>query len=217
MIQPLRENNFIWLTLSLIATLLAGALTDEFPDVIALSLLEYANLAFLLVALLSLRRDGSWIKGLAILIVIMLTLIVAKNATGQTKLIGLYLVFLLGFYAIAGWLVGRQVLLTGSVDLNKLVGSIALYFLMGMIFAVLYTILLYFSPDAIRGLESSSSMEHMSSTTYFSFVTLTTLGYGEIVPVSPLARVLVIIEAVTGMFYLAIVVASLIGAMKNKD
>ena len=52
--------------------------------------------------------------------------------------------------------------------------------------------------------------------TYFSFVTLTTLGYGDISPATPIAEVLVILEAVTGMFYFAIVVASLIGAAKNK-
>jgi voltage-gated potassium channel Kch len=48
--------------------------------------------------------------------------------------------------------------------------------------------------------------------TYFSFVTLTTLGYGDISPVTPVAQVLVVLEAVTGMFYIAIIVASLIGA-----
>ena len=106
--------------------------------------------------------------------------------------------------------------MTGSVDLNKMVGSIALYLLLGLFFAVFYTVLLPFSPDAIRGLETTNTLEHMSGTVYFSFVTLTTLGYGEIVPVSPLARVLVIIEAVTGMFYLAMIVASLAGAMRNE-
>jgi voltage-gated potassium channel Kch len=48
--------------------------------------------------------------------------------------------------------------------------------------------------------------------TYFSFVTLATLGYGDISPASPIAQVIVILEAVTGAFYMAIVVASLIGA-----
>ena len=50
--------------------------------------------------------------------------------------------------------------------------------------------------------------------TYFSYVTMTTLGYGDISPVTPLARVLVIIEAMTGMFYLAVIVASLVGGMR---
>ena len=47
---------------------------------------------------------------------------------------------------------------------------------------------------------------------YFSFVTLATLGYGDISPATPIGQVIVILEAVTGTFYMAIVVASLIGA-----
>lgn len=52
---------------------------------------------------------------------------------------------------------------------------------------------------------------------YFSFVTLTTLGFGDLLPVSPLARFLVYMEAVTGVFYMAIVVSSLVGARMSKS
>jgi len=56
----------------------------------------------------------------------------------------------------------------------------------------------------------------LNTMTYFSFVTLTTLGYGDISPARPVAEVLVVLEAVTGMFYLAIVVASLISSTRKK-
>ncbi len=46
---------------------------------------------------------------------------------------------------------------------------------------------------------------------YFSFVTLTTLGFGDIAPISPLARTLVMLEAVTGQLFLAVLVARLVG------
>ena len=52
---------------------------------------------------------------------------------------------------------------------------------------------------------------------YFSFVTLTTLGFGDLLPVSPLARFLVYMEAVPGVFYMAIVVSSLVGARMPKS
>lgn len=217
MIGPTKENNFIWLTFALVATLVAGALTEEFPEVFALNLIRFANIAFLLIALLSLRKDGSWIKRLLIMVSLMLILVIAQNITHLSGLAIAYLLFLLFFYATAGWMVSRQVLLTGSIDINKMIGSIALYFLLGLFFSVLYTLLLHFSPDALHGLKPGHSLEHLSSTNYFSFVTLTTLGYGEIVPVTPLARVLVIVEAVTGMFYLTMVVASLVGAMRRRD
>jgi len=48
-------------------------------------------------------------------------------------------------------------------------------------------------------------------------VTLTTLGFGELLPVAPLARFLVYMEAVVGVFYLAVVVSSLVGAKMSKE
>lgn len=52
---------------------------------------------------------------------------------------------------------------------------------------------------------------------YFSFVTLTTLGYGDIVPATPLARILAVLEAATGVLYIAITVARLIAAYQRAD
>ena len=106
-------------------------------------------------------------------------------------------------------------LLTGSVDINKIVGSVALYLLLGLIWAIFYTVLLEFSPEAIQGMEAGPWPDNLSIMTYFSFVTLATLGYGDISPVTPVAQTLVILEAVTGMFYMAVVVASLIGGLKR--
>ena len=117
----------------------------------------------------------------------------------------------------AAWLVGGEVLLTGTVDFNKIVGAIALYLLLGLIWSIFYVIALEISPGSLNGVESASWFDNFPTTTYFSFVTLTTLGYGDISPAEPMAEVLVILEAVTGMFYLAVIVASLVGAMRTKS
>ena len=92
---------------------------------------------------------------------------------------------LLIFFLSAAWLVGSEVLLTGSVDINKIVGSVALYLLLALIWSILYTLLLEVSPEAMKGVEAGQWVENMSIMTYFSFVTLTTLGYGDISPVTP--------------------------------
>jgi hypothetical protein len=52
--------------------------------------------------------------------------------------------------------------------------------------------------------------------TYYSFVTLTTVGYGDISPVSPATRTLAWVEAVTGQFYLAVIVAGLVGGRRRR-
>jgi voltage-gated potassium channel len=213
--KPTKENNFIWLTLALVATLLSGALAEEYPQVFALHLVEYVNIFFLLIAIMSLRKNESWFNALLIIIVCMAIVSFARQRTDISGIDIAYMLFLICFYVTAIRLVGREVLLTGSVDLNKVIGSVALYFLLGLFFSALFTLLLYVSPDALRGLEVTRPLDHMSSTVYFSFVTLTTLGYGDMSPVTPLARFLVILESVTGMFYLAMIVASLVGSLRR--
>jgi len=217
MSRLIKKDNFIWLTLALIATLVAGALTEEYPGVFALHLTEFANVLFLLVALFSLRKDETWLTGLLIVVGGMMVSSVIRQTTDWPGADTAYLIFLLTFYISAIRLVGREVLLTGSVDLNKVIGSIALYFLLGLLFSVMFTLLLQFSPDALKGLEIIDPVNQISSTNYFSFVTLTTLGYGDISPITPLARVLVILESVSGMFYLALIVASLVGSMQRPN
>ncbi|GAL07113.1 potassium channel protein [Photobacterium aphoticum] len=112
----------------------------------------------------------------------------------------------------------RQILFTGSIDNNKVVGSLALFLLLGLMWALMYLLILEFSPAAFTGLEKKEWGETFANAAYFSFVTLTTLGYGDISPVTPFAQVIVYLEAIAGVFYMAIVVASLVGASQtNQD
>jgi len=209
------HRNFIWLTLALVGMLLAGALTREIPDLPSLQVIEYSSVILMLVSLRSLSKNRSWLTRLIVLIGVTLFVVVAKGATDYHYFEFAYLSLLLIFFSAAAWLVGSEVLLTGSVDINKIVGSVALYLLLALIWSIFYTMLLEFSPEAMNGVEAGQWIDNMPIMTYFSFVTLTTLGYGDISPATPMAQVLVILEAVTGMFYLAIIVASLIGSMRH--
>lgn len=210
------QNHFFWLTAALIGMLLSGAVTTEFPESMAFSILEYSSIALLLLSLIGLREDRSWRMGLLILIGFMVLASVSRYITGYQHFNFVYMFLLLAFFLSAAWLVGTKVLLTGYVDLNIITGSIALYLILGYIWAILYTLVVQLEPEAIRGLDPENWINALSTMTYFSFVTLTTLGYGDMSPVTPTAQVLVILEAVTGMFYFAIVVASLIGSARNK-
>jgi len=209
------QNHFFWLTAALIGMLLTGAFTAEFPESLAFSILEYSSIALLLLSLTDLREDRSWRKGLLILIGFMVLASITRYVTDYQHFSFVYMFLLLAFFLSVAWLVGKKVLLTGYVDLNIITGSIALYLILGFIWAILYTLLVQLEPEAIRGLDPENWINVLSTLTYFSFVTLTTLGYGDMSPVSPTAQVLVILEAVTGMFYFAIVVASLIGSARN--
>jgi uncharacterized membrane protein len=67
------------------------------------------------------------------------------------------------------------------------------------------------SPKLVTGGEVARPLPH--ALTYYSFVTLTTVGYGDISPVSPATRTLAWMEAITGQFYLAVIVAGLVSLL----
>jgi hypothetical protein len=77
---------------------------------------------------------------------------------------------------------------------------------------MLYLFIAEAVPDAFNGLEQAPWYVHFAELSYYSFVTLTTLGYGDITPAVPVAKFLAFSEALTGVLYIAILVASLIGA-----
>lgn len=99
----------------------------------------------------------------------------------------------------------REKQITGDM----IIGAICVYFLIGMMWAVGYNLMEMFEPGTFQlpeGLEAGIS--HFS---YYSFVTLTTLGYGDITPVSHSARSLSTLEAAMGQLYLAVLIARLVG------
>jgi hypothetical protein len=86
------------------------------------------------------------------------------------------------------WTVGRAVFGPGRITYHRIVGAILLYLTIGLVFVALYTLVGAHSPGAFSGLQVSARVSLPSDLVYFSFTTLTTLGYGDIMPVHPIAR-----------------------------
>ena len=84
----------------------------------------------------------------------------------------------------------------------------AVYFLIGFLWSFLYIVVTISDPGSISFPDSELIPGEIF---YFSFVTLTTLGYGDITPESMMARNLTIIEATIGQIYLTVLVARLVG------
>lgn len=99
-----------------------------------------------------------------------------------------------------------------SVTSEVLCAGVANYLLMGLLWSFIYRLLASVNPEAFSFSAASTPDSHMMgfNCIYFSFVTLSTIGYGDVVPVSPVARMLSITEATTGMFYMAIFIARLV-------
>ncbi|MBD3674939.1 MAG: two pore domain potassium channel family protein [Planctomycetaceae bacterium] len=103
-----------------------------------------------------------------------------------------------------------------SITVDEICGALCVYLMIGVIWSYFFAITLVFNPDAIAFPETNSQDAHLAGTlTYFSFVTLTTLGYGDIQPVSSLMRTLCWLEAVIGQIYMTVLIARLVGLNLN--
>ncbi len=108
------------------------------------------------------------------------------------------------------WVVARAVFARGRVTYHRVVGAILLYLSIAITFVAVYALALLLAPDAFSGLSFEDSPALASKLIYFSFVTLTSTGYGDIVPVHPLARSLCNIEMIIGQLYPATLLARLV-------
>ena len=113
---------------------------------------------------------------------------------------------LTGLIAAAGAL--RFAVTSPRVDGETIYAALSTYLLAGLCFGVLYSAIEFSWPGSFTGPDEFTA----SSATYYSFVTLATLGYGDILPRSELARGVATFEVIGGQLYLAVMVARLIGA-----
>lgn len=112
--------------------------------------------------------------------------------------------------ALWAWIVARMVFGPGRVTVHRIIGAIFLYLLVAMVFACLYMIIGVNNPNAFSGLVVEDSTENAAHLIYFSLTTLTTAGYGDIVPVAPFARALSNMESAFGALYPATLIARLV-------
>lgn len=115
----------------------------------------------------------------------------------------------LGFSALT-WVIIRAVFAPGRITAQRVQGAIVIYLNLAMIFASIYRVIGELNPAAFTNATGPGRSGDPGSMVYFSLVTLTTTGYGDITPVDPFARGLANLEAVIGQFYLAITVARLV-------
>jgi hypothetical protein len=104
--------------------------------------------------------------------------------------------------------VGINVFASGRVISERLFGAVVLYLLLGLIWGVIYAVISAHSPEAFAG--HPGATVGLADWMYFSFVTLTTVGYGDITPVTTGARSLAMLEALTGQLYPAVIIARLV-------
>lgn len=182
------------------------------------------TLSFWAVLLVALRAIFTTRRGLLLARVLLITalglgglsLLVDVGAEtqqfGSTVHAGAWLVSLL-FLVQTTWALLRDVAAEGKVDANRIWGAVCVYILMALCFAKAYALLEWIHPGSLelRGHGTSGAAASMSLMLYYSFVTITTLGYGDVLPMTPVARLFAGAEALMGQLYLTVVVARLVG------
>jgi hypothetical protein len=120
------------------------------------------------------------------------------------------------FLSIAAFLFYARIVLlvmfrSGRVTWSRIQGGISAYMLLGLVWASAFELIEHFSPGAFRFISQPADVEQLSAKlVYFSFCTLTTVGFGDVTPVHPLARSLAIAEALTGQLFPAILIGALV-------
>jgi hypothetical protein len=106
----------------------------------------------------------------------------------------------------------RFVLRAPSVSIEVLCASISAYLMLGLLWTIAYWLVAQVTPTAFAFNTSTGTKESMHgfNAFYFSFVTLSTVGYGDITPVSKVARMLAAMEAMIGLLYVAVLIARLV-------
>jgi hypothetical protein len=193
-------------------------LREGLPPAVSTVIEGMLFLALLLGTVGSVSKGRAWILFALLLalpaaVLWLVGLTVASDAVDVIR--HLLLIVFLG-YVIGVML--RAIFDSRQVTFNTVCTSLCIYLLLGLVWALAYTVVDVLDPAAftctVDAVKHPSWMQLGRGNTavlYFSFATLTTLGYGDIVPTSPISRMLASIEAITGQLYLAVLVARLVG------
>jgi hypothetical protein len=165
------------------------------------------------------RRLGALAIGIPTCLLLLGSHLLPDQARNAAILIGHGLAVLFYFWAAA--LIVVTLFRRRALTLDSVFGAICGYLLLGMAWGVLYSMLDTARPGSFQvgsGLAEEVQAEdsHVPLFTYYSFITLTTVGYGDVTPVSAPARTCAWLEALMGQFYLAVLVAGLVGALLSR-
>jgi hypothetical protein len=106
-----------------------------------------------------------------------------------------------------------------ALTFDSIYGAVCGYLFLGLAWAMSYSMIEAIQPGSFQispSLRTASEHSQPQVLTYYSFVTLTTVGYGDVTPISPVTRTFAWIEAISGQFYLAIIVAGLVSMLAAK-
>jgi len=205
-----RQNNFFFLLTALLIILL---ILPIISDIYGTRNWLIGHLTFsitLIFSVLSLKGSDKWlITGVFLVLCgVAFSSLALYTESDFYLCISLFFDFL--FLLLIINIALQQVIFSDQINLHNVAGAVCIYLLLGIIWSLAYYFISIVMPGSFKGNLSIDTHMQLNDFVYYSFVTLTTLGYGDIVPLSATARSLVYMEAIFGQFYMAILVAGLV-------
>lgn len=210
--QYMNRNNFTYLLIALLIFIIVLPVAYDL-DLISLKISRFLAISSLLVVgIWSLRGAGRLYSIGMLTVIVGIILSLLSIARDDDLLHVLSEVALFVFLALAVFNTLRQVAVGNDISMNRIIGAICVYLMLGVLWSIAYAALEYSQPGSFAGLTETFTPAWNPDWVYFSFVTITTLGYGDILPLTQSARSLAFAEAIVGQFYIAVLVAGLVGA-----
>ncbi|GMQ79131.1 MAG: hypothetical protein BMS9Abin02_1689 [Anaerolineae bacterium] len=181
--------------------------------------LEYVFIGIIaaMVITVSSNRVRTIIALLFAAVILVLTILTDPEDIQNTQYAVTYYAAIALFVAYAVAAILYEVTQARKFNYNLIVSALAAYLLLALLWAILYTIIEILKPGSfginplLIEAETIATIEIFPLILYFSLITLTTVGYGDITPVSPIARSVASIEPIVGQLLLAVLVAWLVG------
>ncbi len=205
------RGNFLYLLVSLLLFLGFLAVLHQYPHIGGGRLISIAFVFSLVIAIWSLVKERLWLMAGITLAGIAAITAVLQIFFSSEWLIEINLVAVFVFYVMSTVIAFMALIRSSTIDMNKIVGSICVYLLAGINWGFLYYFAEILQDGSFKGFVSTDTGGDLFNLVYYSYVTLSTLGYGDITPIRPIVQILAVMEALFGQFYIAILVAILVG------
>lgn len=205
------KGNFAYLLVSLLGFLLVIAVLAQYPQIGGDQVVMFLIEGTLIFGIWSIAPQRIWFRIGFILISVGAINILLHTIFAHEWALYVNLAVALLFYLFTTMLAFEALFTGEEIDLNMIMGSICVYLLVGICWSIFYFFESIINPGAFNGIDVEIGKSRFTDLLYYSYVTLSTLGYGDITPVTPIARTLSFLEALFGQFYIAILVASFVG------
>ena len=211
------KSKFLYFLISLVALILIYPFVEG--GVVGAILLDVFRSAILISGIYAVSHSGRMIILGSVIGVPAMALSIANLFLHDDRLLVFGTILWIIFYLVTLISILHKIIQSRRGRADEIFGAISAYLLMGLMWGMIYVIIEKVYPDSFYFdfHTNADAMISWSDFIFYSFSTLTTLGYGDILPILPFARSFAIIEMIIGMMYIAVIIARLVALYTMKE